>query len=138
MRTLVDAGRLLARRLTGHLDMQVDVTSESRRIRAGDIPGRLALTRATIRGGCGHFGSPFGPLAIAQGRCAARAAVRLDPPRGTDRGDAEIANLYRELFMLARPDPRKSYRAWMGDFRRGACPNSRRAAGWAPHAAHRR
>jgi ubiquinone biosynthesis protein UbiJ len=32
------------------------------------------------------------------------------------RGDAEIANLYRELFMLARPDPEEELSRWIGDF----------------------
>ncbi len=32
------------------------------------------------------------------------------------RGDAEIANRYRELFMLARPDPEEELSRWIGDF----------------------
>jgi ubiquinone biosynthesis protein UbiJ len=31
------------------------------------------------------------------------------------RGDAEIANLYRELFILARPDPEEELSRWLGD-----------------------
>jgi ubiquinone biosynthesis protein UbiJ len=31
------------------------------------------------------------------------------------RGDAEIANLYRELFMVARPDPEEELSRWIGD-----------------------
>ncbi|MEP6548567.1 MAG: hypothetical protein ABJD53_13990, partial [Gammaproteobacteria bacterium] len=31
------------------------------------------------------------------------------------RGDAEIANRYRELFMLARPDPEEELSRWIGD-----------------------
>jgi ubiquinone biosynthesis protein UbiJ len=31
------------------------------------------------------------------------------------RGDAQIANLYRELFMLARPDPEEELSRWIGD-----------------------
>ena len=31
------------------------------------------------------------------------------------RVDAEIANLYRELFMLARPDPEEELSRWVGD-----------------------
>lgn len=32
------------------------------------------------------------------------------------RGDAEIANRYRELFLLARPDPEEELSRWIGDF----------------------
>jgi ubiquinone biosynthesis protein UbiJ len=31
------------------------------------------------------------------------------------RGDAEIANLYRQLFMAARPDPEEELSRWIGD-----------------------
>ena len=31
------------------------------------------------------------------------------------RGDAEIANLYRELLILARPDPEEELSRWVGD-----------------------
>src|SRR5580704_12501867 len=31
------------------------------------------------------------------------------------RGDAEIANSYRELFLLARPDPEEELSRWIGD-----------------------
>jgi ubiquinone biosynthesis protein UbiJ len=31
------------------------------------------------------------------------------------RGDAEIANRYRELFVLARPDPEEELSRWIGD-----------------------
>jgi ubiquinone biosynthesis protein UbiJ len=37
-------------------------------------------------------------------------------PAAQIRGDAEIANLYRELFMLARPDPEEELSRWVGDF----------------------
>ena len=37
-------------------------------------------------------------------------------PAAQIRGDAEIANRYRELFVLARPDPEEELSRWIGDF----------------------
>src|SRR5882762_11242466 len=37
-------------------------------------------------------------------------------PAAQIRGNAEIANMYRELFVLARPDPEEELSRWLGDF----------------------
>jgi ubiquinone biosynthesis accessory factor UbiJ len=54
---------------------------------------------------------------IKGGRDLKGAAGRPAQIHGAQiRGDAEIANRYRELFMLARPDPEEELSRWIGDF----------------------
>jgi ubiquinone biosynthesis accessory factor UbiJ len=100
----------LARRLQG-TSLQVDIEGITR-IRASTDHGRLMLLAgsdsvadATISG------SPPALLQLLKG------GARRQPGRPTAqiRGDAEIANRYRELFMLARPDPEEELSRWIGD-----------------------
>ena len=57
-------------------------------------------------------GSPAALLQLFKG------GVNREPggPAAQIRGDAEIADRYRELFMLARPDPEEELSRWIGDF----------------------
>ncbi len=106
----------LARRLQG-TSLQIDIEGITR-IRAAAHQGRLALyagedavADATISG------SPPALLRLLKGGAGAgpgRAAAAGSPAQ--IRGDAEIANLYRELFLLARPDPEEELSRWIGDF----------------------
>jgi ubiquinone biosynthesis accessory factor UbiJ len=99
----------LARRLEGS-SLQVDIEGVTR-LRASAHHGRLALlagddspANATISGSVTALWQLFKGGANRQpGRVAAQV-----------RGDAEIANLYRELFMLARPDPEDELSRWIG------------------------
>jgi ubiquinone biosynthesis accessory factor UbiJ len=100
----------LARRLQG-TTLQVDIEGITR-LRASAHQGRLALLAgddspadATISGSAAALWQLFKGAAQRQpGRVAAQV-----------RGDAEIANLYRELFTLARPDPEEELSRWIGD-----------------------
>jgi len=101
----------LARRLQG-TSLQVDIDGFTR-IRASTHQGRLALLAgddsaadATISGSLPAF------LQLLKGG-ANREPGR---PAAQIRGDAEIANQYRELFILARPDPEEELSRWIGDF----------------------
>ena len=100
----------LARRLHG-TSLQVDIEGVMR-LHASVHHGRLALlagddstSDATISGSVTALWQLFKGGANRQpGRVAAQV-----------RGDAEVANLYRELFMLARPDPEEELSRWIGD-----------------------
>jgi ubiquinone biosynthesis protein UbiJ len=104
----------LARTLEGTA-LAVEVTAITR-IRAAVSGGRLnlltgddppAAANATISG------SPPALLQLFNGTRDAKGAV---PGRAAQiRGDAEIANRYRELFLLARPDPEEELSRWIGD-----------------------
>jgi ubiquinone biosynthesis protein UbiJ len=109
----------LARRLEGTA-LQVDIEGFTR-IRASAVGGRLALMTgedaaaapadATISGSPAALWQLLKSGTNRQGRPAAA------PGRPAQiSGDAEIANLYRELFGLARPDPEEELSRWIGDF----------------------
>jgi ubiquinone biosynthesis protein UbiJ len=100
----------------GGTSLQVDVEGITR-VRAVCSAGRLALLAgddspadAVISGSAPALlqlfrtGSPTQTGAGAQ----ARSSVQI-------RGDAEIANLYRELFAAARPDLEEELSRWVGD-----------------------
>ena len=100
----------LARRLQG-TSLQVEVDGIAR-IRATAHQGRLALLAgedsaadATIKGSL----PALLQLLKAGANRGAAAAAQI-------RGDAEIANRYRDLFILARPDPEEELSRWIGDF----------------------
>ena len=115
----------LARRLEG-TSLQVDVQGITR-VRASACGGRLALfaggeegaahsaADATISGSLpallqllkGDAGRKSGAVPTAAAASADRT-VQV-------RGDAEIADLYRQLFVLARPDPEEELSRWIGD-----------------------
>jgi len=72
---------------------------------AGDAAAPAAATpAATITG------SPLALLQLARGGTAARGTA------AQVRGDAEVANAYRRLFTLARPDPEEELSRVIGDF----------------------
>jgi ubiquinone biosynthesis protein UbiJ len=107
----------LARRLQG-TSLQIDVHGIAS-IRASTFHGRLALLADDERGAADATisGSLPALLALATSAASSRPAQI--------RGDAEIANLYRELFILARPDPEEELSRWMGDL------PARRLSEWA-------
>jgi ubiquinone biosynthesis accessory factor UbiJ len=101
----------LARRLQG-TSLQVDIEGIAR-IRANAHHGRLGLTAADDSVADAVIsGSPPALLQLLQGG----AHRESGKPAAQIRGDAEIANRYRELFMLARPDPEEELSRWIGDF----------------------
>jgi ubiquinone biosynthesis protein UbiJ len=57
-------------------------------------------------------GSPSALLALLQG---ARPAAAVERKGVQVRGDAEIANLYRQFFLAARPDLEEELSRWIGD-----------------------
>ena len=100
----------LARRLEG-TSLQVDIDGLTR-IRASAHRGRLALLAGDDSGADAVIsGSLPALLRLLEGgasREPGQAAAQI-------RGDAEIANRYRELFKLARPDPEEELSRWIGD-----------------------
>ena len=113
----------LARRLEGTA-LQVDIEGFTS-IRASAAGGRLALLTGEDAGAAhaaeAHAdatisGSPSALLQLLKGGTnrQGRPAPACRPAQ--IRGDAEIANLYRELFGLARPDPEEELSRWIGDF----------------------
>jgi len=113
--------RALARRLQG-TSLQIDVHGVTS-IRAGIVGGRLALLPGNDGGGAVQAGADAtisgsvpALFQLAKGGAGREAGARatVDSPAQI-RGDAEIANLYRELFMVARPDPEEELSRWIGD-----------------------
>jgi ubiquinone biosynthesis protein UbiJ len=121
----------LARTLEG-TSLAVEVTSMTR-IRAAVSGGRLnlltgeeagAAQAGTAQAGAAPAAAPevnatiSGTLpALLQMFNGTRNAKGAMPGRAAQiRGDAEIANRYRELFLLARPDPEEELSRWIGDF----------------------
>jgi ubiquinone biosynthesis protein UbiJ len=101
----------LARRLQG-TTLQVDIEGIAR-IRASTHQGRLVL----LAGEDGEADATIsGPLLALLQLIKGGAAREPGKPAARIRGDAEIANSYRELFMLARPDPEEELSRWIGDF----------------------
>jgi ubiquinone biosynthesis accessory factor UbiJ len=101
--------KALARRLHG-TSLQVDIEGITR-IRASVHQERLALLTGDDAADATLSGSVPALLQLFKGganRQPGAAAVRI-------LGDAEIANLYRELFLLARPDPEEELSRWIGD-----------------------
>ena len=117
--------KALARRLE-NTSLQVNVDGFTR-VRAACLGGRLALLAADDASGESTPGestpgaaSP--PDAVIAGSPPAllqmfKAAGPSAQTRSSVqiRGDAEIANLYRELFAAARPDLEEELSRWVGD-----------------------
>jgi ubiquinone biosynthesis protein UbiJ len=104
-------GQMLAKRLEG-TSLQVDVEGITR-VRAVCSAGRLALLAgddspadAVISGSVPALLQLFRNGSPAQAQT--RSSVQI-------RGDAEIANSYRELFAAARPDLEEELSRWVGD-----------------------
>lgn len=117
----------LAKRLEG-TSLQVEVSGMTP-VRATVLGGRLGLLAeeapATDVGASGaaaaglnrSAGAPLPPDAVISGSAPALLQMmRGGTPSGVQiRGDAEIANLYRELFAAARPDLEEELSRWVGD-----------------------
>jgi ubiquinone biosynthesis protein UbiJ len=101
----------LARRLEG-TSLHVDIEGITR-LRVATVGGRLALVTADeVEADATISGTPPALLQLFRGgtnRVGGRPAALI-------RGNAEIANMYRELFVLARPDPEEELSRWLGDF----------------------
>jgi ubiquinone biosynthesis protein UbiJ len=104
----------LARRLEGST-LQIEIEAIAR-IRAAILHGRLALLA-----GEAATADATPPDAVISGSApallqmlrAGRPAQNKPPVQ--IHGDAEIANLYRELFAAARPDLEEELSRWIGD-----------------------
>jgi ubiquinone biosynthesis protein UbiJ len=100
----------LAKRLDG-TSLQVNVEGFTR-VRAACLGGRLALLAGDDSPADAVIaGSPPALLQMlksASPSAQTRASVQV-------RGDAEIANQYRDLFAAARPDLEEELSRWMGD-----------------------
>ena len=101
----------LAQRLQG-TSLQVEVDGLIR-IRASTHQGRLSLCAGED---CAADASIEGSLPALLQLFRDGANRQSGGPAAQIRGDAEIANRYRELFMLARPDPEEELSRWIGDF----------------------
>jgi ubiquinone biosynthesis accessory factor UbiJ len=100
----------VARRLQG-TSLQIDVEGMTR-IRASAHHGRLALAAGDDSAADAVIsGSLPALLQLFKGGAKRESAA----PAAQIRGDAEIANRYRELFVLARPDPEEELSRWIGD-----------------------
>jgi ubiquinone biosynthesis protein UbiJ len=100
----------VARRLQG-TSLQIDIEGMTR-IRASAHHGRLALVAGDDSAtDAALSGSLPALLQLFKGG-ANRGSTT---PAAQIRGDAEIANRYRELFVLARPDPEEELSRWIGD-----------------------
>jgi ubiquinone biosynthesis protein UbiJ len=111
----------LARRLE-RTALQVDIEGVTR-IRATVAGGRLALISGQDSGAAlgaadaTISGSPPALWQLVTGAANRRDRAPAAVGRAAQiRGDAEVANLYRELFSLARPDPEEELSRWVGDF----------------------
>jgi ubiquinone biosynthesis protein UbiJ len=101
----------MARRLQG-TSLQVDIEGISR-IRASAHQGRLSLLAGDDSAADAAIsGSLPALLQLLRGGANRESGA----PAAQIRGDAEIANRYRELFVLARPDPEEELSRWIGDF----------------------
>jgi ubiquinone biosynthesis accessory factor UbiJ len=90
----------------GHLALLAGETARGAQAPGEQAPGEAAPADAVISG------SARALFALLQG---ARPAAAEQRPALSIRGDAEIANLYRQLFLAARPDPEEELSRWIGD-----------------------
>ena len=133
-----DQAAALARRLAG-TSLQIEVQGITR-IRATTFRGRLALfagedSRAADAAAAATISGSLPALLQLLKGAANRGAGPPARIRAEIRGDAEIANLYRELFILARPDPEDELSRWIGDFpARRLSQFTQHALGFARHA----
>jgi len=111
----------LARRLNS-TSLQIEVEGIIS-VRAVVRNGRLALLAGEEAPGVTPPGVAAPADAVISGSARALLAVSLGArpaaasrfAAATIRGDAEIANLYRQLFIAARPDPEEELSRWIGD-----------------------
>ena len=84
----------------GVIAVRASVTGRRLALMAGDEPADATIT-----------GSPLALAQLARGSGARSANIAA----AQDRGDAEIANLYSQLFALARPDLEEELSRIVGD-----------------------
>jgi ubiquinone biosynthesis accessory factor UbiJ len=102
---------VLAQRLEG-TSLQIDVDGIIR-IRLSAHRGRLALVTGDDSAADAVISGSLPALLQLLKAAASRGAG--SPPAAQIRGDAEIADRYRELIALARPDPEEELSRWIGD-----------------------
>lgn len=128
----------LARRLDA-TSLRVDIEGVLP-IRASVTGGRLSLvaadrspeSAASEQVNAIIAGSPFALLQLAGAR-GVSGKIPLTPAQV--RGDAEIANLYRQLFAVARPDLEEELARIVGDLAaRRLSQFARQTAAWVRHA----
>jgi ubiquinone biosynthesis protein UbiJ len=100
----------VARRLQG-TSLQIDIDGMTR-IRASAHHGRLALVAGDDSAADAALSGSLPALLQLFKGGANRGSTT---PAAQIRGDAEIANRYRELLVLARPDPEEELSRWIGD-----------------------
>jgi ubiquinone biosynthesis protein UbiJ len=132
--------RALTLRLEG-TSLEIDIDSFMR-VRAAVCAGRLVLLNAQERP-ADAVNSGAGPAdAVISGSIPALLQLfRGAGPSGQSsaqiRGDAETANLYRQLFTAARPDPEEELSRWVGDIpARQLSRFAQRAAAWLKSTRH--
>jgi ubiquinone biosynthesis accessory factor UbiJ len=111
----------LARRLNA-TSLQIEVEGFIS-VRAAVQNGRLALMAGEGAPGAAASSAAAPADAVISGSARAllallkgeRPATASRFPAATIRGDAEIANLYRQFFIAARPDPEEELSRWIGD-----------------------
>jgi ubiquinone biosynthesis protein UbiJ len=125
----------LARRLDA-TSLRVDIEGVLP-IRASVTGGRLSLvaadrspeSAASEQVNATIAGSPFALLQLAAPRGGVSSKIRHTPAQV--RGDAEIANLYRQLFAMARPDMEEELSRIVGDLAaRRLSQFARQTAAW--------
>jgi ubiquinone biosynthesis protein UbiJ len=142
--------RALALRLEG-TSLEIDVDSLMR-VRAAVCAGRLVLLNAQERPADAVVSGSVSADAVMSGSAPADAVISGSIPallqlfRGAGptgqssaqiRGDAETANLYRQLFTAARPDPEEELSRWVGDIpARQLSRFAQRAAAWLKSTRH--
>jgi ubiquinone biosynthesis protein UbiJ len=104
-----EAASLVRRLEATHLQVEVDGIT---RVRASVSGGRLALLAGDDSPADAHI-SGSAP-ALLQSMRPARSGLKTASALQI-RGDAEIANLYRELFAAARPDLEEELSRFIGD-----------------------
>jgi ubiquinone biosynthesis protein UbiJ len=118
------AGTLAARLNASTLKLRIDGIAPVRVATAG---GRLSLTASDEPADASIGGSPFALLQLARG--GAPMTGRSAPAQ--IEGDAEVANRYRQLFSLARPDFEEELARIVGDLpARRLSQFARRTIGW--------
>jgi ubiquinone biosynthesis protein UbiJ len=89
--------------------------------RRGDQP-HVGQTQGDPAGGPAHGGQPPADAVISGSVRAFMSLLRAARPAAAEeraavtiKGDAEIANLYRQFFVAARPDWEEEMARWIGD-----------------------
>jgi ubiquinone biosynthesis protein UbiJ len=115
--------------ILGVTSLRADVATGRLALSAAESPGDLAAAPVDAR----ITGSPFALMALARSGGPGGSTVQSPAggARATVSGDAEIANLYRQLFAAARPDFEEELSRLVGDLpARRLSQFAQRAADW--------